>query len=571
MTKTIQAYWRVLSEFHSASLVCLALLLLAGLSEGLALMVLIPVLNHAMGKEAGLPLWDGLINMLGLSGSAALPLGIGLFLVLGLATAMAALLADLRRVRIRAEVERVYKTRIASALLRMCWTPYSQIKAGDVHEAVMLDGVQVASGVYLFILALGNMLVAAAFVLIALCISPWATAVTAAFGLLTVTAMRIISRRSTPLAHALNRMGLELNINVMEYFTNLKYIRASGSQPATENLITKLFRRYHDTYLRFHMREPFVRLISEGGAIVFLAALLTVNLTVGTESVANTLVFLAVFYRLLPRVRAINDLLHQAKGYQPWLENHDRRMSLAMAHQDYYPGTRRPTLDHGLRLEAVHFSYEGRTVIQTLTQDIRRGDFVLLAGPSGSGKSTLIDLITGVLSPQQGDILIDGISLREQDIWQWRNMISIVQQDNPIFHASVLENIAWGEDAPDRDRAIAACRQASAWDFVSALPNGLDEVLGERGARLSGGQRQRIAMARALYKRPQLIILDEPTSSLDSETEQGVLETLSQLRGTCTVIMASHSSKALPLANTIIQLDEVDAAATATGRGDDHE
>ena len=181
---------------------------------------------------------------------------------------------------------------------------------------------------------------------------------------------------------------------------------------------------------------------------------------------------------------------------------------------------------------------------------IPHGSCIAVVGPSGCGKSTVADLLLGLLAPTSGRVTVDGAALADLDIEQWRKRIGLVLQDRPVFHASVLENIAWGEEV-DRARAEDAAKKANAWAFISALPNGLDEIVGEKGSRLSGGQRQRIALARALYRRPWLLLLDEATSALDGESEASVINTLQNIKGLCTIVIFAHQLRTVSMADTV--------------------
>ena len=186
--------------------------------------------------------------------------------------------------------------------------------------------------------------------------------------------------------------------------------------------------------------------------------------------------------------------------------------------------------------------------------DIEEGDFVCLSGPSGSGKTTIIDLTIGLLRPQKGAVLLDGVSLQDIDIKQWRSMIGYVPQDTILLHDSILHNVTLGDPALSTDQAIEALRAAGAWDFVSQLSLGLETIVGERGGKLSGGQRQRIVIARALVNQPSLLILDEATSALDPETEEAVRQTMEALKGRLTILAISHNRAMVQAADHVYQM-----------------
>jgi ATP-binding cassette subfamily B protein len=193
------------------------------------------------------------------------------------------------------------------------------------------------------------------------------------------------------------------------------------------------------------------------------------------------------------------------------------------------------------RFENVHFEYEnGQPVLNDINIEIEPGQRVAVVGPSGSGKSTLVSLILRLYDPQQGRILIDGRDIREFTLASLRSQISTVLQDNLLFAASVRENIAYGAATATAEEVEAAARLANAHDFIAALPQGYDTVLGERGVSLSQGQRQRIAIARAAIRKAPILILDEPMTGLDKKNEHAVMESLKRLERDRTTFLITH-------------------------------
>ena len=184
------------------------------------------------------------------------------------------------------------------------------------------------------------------------------------------------------------------------------------------------------------------------------------------------------------------------------------------------------------------------------------GKTVAIVGRSGSGKTTLVKCLAGLLEPTEGTILFDGVDLRTLNYRDLRRQIGFVLQENHLFDETIARNIAFGEDEPDLDRVLWAARVANAHEFVERLPLGYDTRIGESGLALSGGQRQRIAIARAVYHRPAVIILDEATSSLDTESERAVKENLDQLLEGRTSFVIAHRLSTVRDADLIIVLEQ---------------
>lgn len=222
-------------------------------------------------------------------------------------------------------------------------------------------------------------------------------------------------------------------------------------------------------------------------------------------------------------------------------------------------GTQGLSFEHGIELSDVSYAYPGhqKKVLNHIRLRIPRGARIGFVGPSGGGKSTLIDLIMGLLSPNSGEMLVDGVSLTAQNIRQWRKRVAHVPQSIYLLDASVRENIAFGVALHEIDEArIQQCiAMAQLTETITGLPEGLDTVIGERGVLLSGGQRQRIGMARALYRQADILVLDEATSALDNATEQRVIAALQQIGPGITVLMVAHRLTTLAQCDRIVHIE----------------
>ncbi|WP_322104959.1 lipid A export permease/ATP-binding protein MsbA [Paraburkholderia sp. J41] len=209
-----------------------------------------------------------------------------------------------------------------------------------------------------------------------------------------------------------------------------------------------------------------------------------------------------------------------------------------------------------IEFRGVSFGYgeASRKILDSVTLRVAPGEMVALAGPSGSGKTTLVNLLPRFFDPTEGQLLIDGVPLAQYDIHALRSQIAMVSQDVVLFNDTVANNVAYGETA-DRERVQKALQAANLWDTIAALPEGIDTLVGDNGAKLSGGQRQRLAIARAIYKDAPILILDEATSALDSESErhvQAALETL--MKGRTTLVIA-HRLSTIERADRILVME----------------
>jgi ATP-binding cassette subfamily B protein len=210
-----------------------------------------------------------------------------------------------------------------------------------------------------------------------------------------------------------------------------------------------------------------------------------------------------------------------------------------------------------IRLEHVSFSYlEGCPVLHDLSLHIASGQRVALVGPSGSGKSTLLSLLLRLYQPSKGTIVLDQRNLADYERESLRHKMGVVLQDTLLFRASIADNIAYGIEQATREQIIEAAREANAHEFILGLPKGYDTIIGERGSTLSGGQRQRICLARALVKQPSILMLDEPTASLDHRSATYIREAIARIQADRTTIVITHHLVGMDLFDRIFVLDQ---------------
>jgi ATP-binding cassette subfamily B protein/subfamily B ATP-binding cassette protein MsbA len=205
---------------------------------------------------------------------------------------------------------------------------------------------------------------------------------------------------------------------------------------------------------------------------------------------------------------------------------------------------------------SLEYSSEERAAVDNLDFTLPRGGMVALVGESGAGKSTIVNLLLRLYDPTSGRILVDGVDLRDLVLQQWRNHIGVVDQDPFVLNASLRDNIAFGKLNAQEDEIVAAAQAANAHEFIVQLAGGYDTTVGDRGYRLSGGQRQRISIARAILRNPDILVLDEATSDLDSHSERMIQEALDGLRRDRTLLVIAHRLSTIAKADQILVLEQ---------------
>ena len=270
------------------------------------------------------------------------------------------------------------------------------------------------------------------------------------------------------------------------------------------------------------------------------------SMSVMTLAVARTLDSLNRAQRRYQRVAV------QESAYQALMQT----IVEAERAKESWHGSAPARLDRAIELRSVTFGYGEVPLFEDFSLEIPAGRITALSGPSGAGKTSVVDLVLGLVKPLAGEIVLDGTSLEDVDLADWRAHVGYVPQEMFLLHDTVAMNVGLGDPAISRDQIIQALRDAHAWDFVSEeLPDGLDTVVGERGLALSGGQRQRIVIARAMLKRPRLLILDEATAALDPKSEAVIWDAVKELRGKTTVLAISHQPALFEVADRIYALE----------------
>jgi len=296
------------------------------------------------------------------------------------------------------------------------------------------------------------------------------------------------------------------------------------------------------------LQEPILMLLIVAG--------LYVTLVLRSYGLPKVMVLVFLLARLLKELGKVQGKLQDMATCESAFWSLQKKIDDAERQKEADLGWKKVALEKSLRFDRVSFSYAGDPVLKRVSLEIPAGSFTALIGSSGAGKTTLVDLVSGLLRPQEGEVLVDGVPMGQMDVRYWRRKIGYVPQDPVLLHDSILANVTLGDPALGESDAEEALRAAGAWDFVAATAEGFRTIVGERGSKLSGGQRQRIAIARALAHRPTLLILDEATSALDPESERAICNTLASLRGGITMLAISHEPALVEVADRIYRIED---------------
>jgi len=347
----------------------------------------------------------------------------------------------------------------------------------------------------------------------------------------------------------------------LEFINGIRTIQTSSTQQFERTRFYKSSLNLRKTHLNLFSYISLVRPLAESiSTAILIGIILTAfNFLVieGKLEISALLTLMFVLFRMTPLVQQINGIKTELAGYagsyskiRTILKREDK-IYLLNGNKEF------KSFKKSIDFLSVYFSYSSdQSVLKNINLSIKCGTTTAFVGTSGAGKTTLSDLVPRLYDPTQGHILVDGIDLRDLEINSFRRKMAVVSQDTFIFNTSVRDNIAYGVDIVDEMALQEAARQSNALEFILAMAEGFDTILGDRGVRLSGGQRQRIAIARALLRKPEILILDEATSALDSVTERLIQESLENLSKGCTVIMIAHRLSTIVRADNVIVLEK---------------
>ncbi|UJB69824.1 ABC transporter ATP-binding protein [Acaryochloris sp. 'Moss Beach'] len=347
-----------------------------------------------------------------------------------------------------------------------------------------------------------------------------------------------------------------------EILNGIRLIKTFSSESHELKRIKKvLWKRYSSELNAYKFNSAVAPLTETTGIMVLLGMLLVGNYFLnGDNKIALPilLTYILTLLRTLPRVNHLSSLRSQLSLLWGSFETIEKFL-IGTSTKMLSDGEKKyGSLTSTVEFSNITFAYPGNNepVVRDFNLVIPKGNTVALVGQSGSGKSTLVDLLLRLYDPDIGSIFVDGIDLRHFTRKSWHQAIAVVSQDTFLFNETVRENIAYGVRKASDEKIIEAARKAHALDFIKALPNGFDTIVGNRGTLLSGGQRQRIAIARAILCQPDLLILDEATSALDSKSERIIQTALEEISEECTVVVIAHRLSTIERADQIILLQE---------------
>ena len=368
----------------------------------------------------------------------------------------------------------------------------------------------------------------------------------------------------------MQKSSAEMNKWLLQSVRGIKDIKVTSKEGFFVRQFSSNGDSYVDALRKSNLYVIIPRFIIEAVSMCVVFAVIAVLIWNGTELEVIIPIFTAVAMaamRLLPSMSRISQFLGLISYNEPMLDklienlksiSGKERASLSIDLDEAKSSglNKIVSFESDIRLEGITYRYPEteNVVLDDINLCIKKGMSVGVVGASGAGKTTAIDLLLGLLNPEKGRVLLDGVDVQD-DIIGFLNMVGYIPQSIFMMDDSIRTNVAFGDDSPNDDEVWRALKDASLYDFVKSLPDGIDTDIGERGIRLSGGQKQRIGIARALYRKPQILFFDEATSALDDDTESAIMESIDNLKGTTTMVIIAHRLTTIENCDTVYRIE----------------
>jgi len=540
LSKIISLIWR---EYKLPAVASTALMFFVGLLNGLSIVAIVPLINTTGGATGqGGSFIQGLFTRIfatvGRDASFLniLLLLLLLFIIKGLFATLQSVLS--RWIQIHIEIDK--KTSLYNLMLNTELTYLNQCNFGRITNIIITQTTLIAYLIELFSRFFTGIINLLIYIVIVFLVSWQLTLITAVISGIIYYLIRKLFMRVKALGHEIVTVSSTIQELTSYTLSGYKAVKSYVLELLLIGRMRDLLQRWAKASLQIVTTESLLRSIFE--PMVLIIAIF-VYLFYHFE-LAAFLTFLVALFRMYISFQDIQNTHYKMAANVASLEIYEETLSGFAAHQ--YPGDRGNQFQ-GLRenicFQKVSFAYkisQSPFVLGPLDVTIPRGKMIGLVGRSGSGKSTCVDLLVGLLQPDEGTISVDGVPLSHYSMTSFRKRVAYVSQDLFLLNDTLFRNIAFGEQSITLEQIQTACRLAHAHEFIEALPAGYDTVLGEHGASLSGGQKQRIALARALTRKPDILILDEATSALDNESEKQVQAAIDSLSGDITIIVIAH-------------------------------
>lgn len=559
----LRKYTRNLTQLMPKKvLLAITLMVLLSLTEAAGLVLLIPLLG-LVGLDVGQgslgqigELVSGFFRFLGLE-----PTLVSVLLIYVLVVSFSAFLTryqTLKTSQIQYEFAAHLRKRLYNAITNSSWLFFSRMKASNFAHALTNEIDRISVGTGQFLTFISGIMILVVYIIFALELAGLFTGVIFAVGVTILLLLRRRASRSRSSGEEITTTTRDLYYSIMQHLDGMKTIKSFGMQNENIKLFSKQANQVARNYLNAIQSYADVKILFDIGTVIVLAIMVYFLIEIIKIPTASLFLLIYLFVRMIPQFSTIQRAYQYFTNMLPAFSNVMRLEEECLENSET-AGSRDEQIElkKEIKLENVKFSYRGgeHFTIKDLNLKVLAGKTTAIAGPSGAGKSTVADLVMGLIKPEEGKVFVDGVAVTEKSLASWRNKIGYVAQETFLFNETIRFNLQLSRPDASEEELQDVLKLAAANEFVSKLPEGLETVIGDRGVRLSGGEKQRLALARALLRKPSLLIMDEATSNLDSDNEKKILKAIDNLHGEITILMIAHRISAIENADHIYLID----------------
>jgi subfamily B ATP-binding cassette protein MsbA len=438
---------------------------------------------------------------------------------------------------------------------------YGKVESGNLINILNQEMGRTTQAIRIAITMLTNAITILAFLWILLTLSWQLTLISTVLLLGVSVSNQYLIDRSKRYGQILSEKSGQYSKRLMEVLSGIRLVKTATTEEEEYDRLEELIKKREEAELQSQANFAIVSPLNECLGILTVLIIVLIGRYLFSEQLQSVstilLIYLVTLFRLIPVIGNLNNNRSKFSNAAPSAEivanflNLEDKPLMENGDRDYQ------NLQEGIRFERVDFSYpgHGELVLKQIDLWIPKGKIVALVGSSGAGKSTLVDLLPRYYDPVAGKITLDGIDLKELNLYDLRRALGVVSQDTFLFANTIRYNIAYGRENATEEEIIRASKQANAYDFIMDLPQGFETQIGDRGITLSGGQRQRITIARGLLRNPDILILDEATSALDTISERLVQEAIDELCRDRTTIVIAHRLSTIQQAHKIVVME----------------
>ncbi|WP_078428886.1 ABC transporter ATP-binding protein [Alkalihalobacterium alkalinitrilicum] len=540
-------------------------MLFISLLDGIGILLLIPLISMSgiVNIDAtGIPLLGAFEFLGNIPSSIGLPVILAIFVLIVVGQNLLQRQITIKSTIIQHGFFRHLRVKTYDSILHAKWNFFIKNRKSDLINLLTAEIARASAGTHSFLQFLSSLIFTCIQIGIAFWLSPTITSFVLACGLILIFFNRKFLKRSMELGSRNYTLGKAYLGGITDQINGIKDIKSNTLEESRMNWYKMVTKSMENEQIEYTKLKTTSQLYYKIASAVLIATFIFFAVNLFNAQAAQLMLIIIIFSRLWPRVAGIQGSLEQIATTIPALkaviamqeECKSAKEFTAVNQQSIQP----LNIHNGIECRNVTFRYnpnDSKYALKDINLYIPANQMTAVVGPSGAGKSTLIDLLMGLNQSEEGEILLDGVPLSSGNVRSLRQAISYVPQDPFLFNESIRENLQLVASDASEAEMWEALEFASA-DFVSKLPQGLDTLIGDRGIRLSGGERQRLVLARAILRKPSILVLDEATSALDTENESKIQEAIERLKGRMTIIVIAHRLSTIRHADQVIVLDQ---------------